>query len=226
MPIAGVSIASVTLSLILFNLLFAVENMLDIAYLSRALPLPRGMGMAEYVHRGAYPLIVTALLAGLFVLVTLRPGSSTAHVPAIRRLVVLWIAQNVILVASSIQRTLDYIDVSMFTALRIHALAWMALVACGLMLICWRMLREKAPPGSSTPICCWRAWCSASSAFSMRAKRRHGGMCGTPARSRARGLRSTSAIFAGWVRPPSFRLSSWRAVPCPVPSGSACNGCA
>lgn len=144
MPIAGVSIASVTLSLILFNLLFAVENMLDIAYLSRALPLPRGMGMAEYVHRGAYPLIVTALLAGLFVLVTLRPGSSTAHVPAIRRLVVLWIAQNVILVASSIQRTLDYIDVSMFTALRIHALAWMALVACGLMLICWRMLREKS----------------------------------------------------------------------------------
>lgn len=143
LPLAGVSVASVTLSLILFNLLFAVENSLDIAYLSRALPLPQGMTMADYVHRGAYPLIVTALLAGLFVLVTLRPGSSTAAVPAIRRLVVLWIGQNVILVASSIQRTLDYVDTSLLTALRIHALAWMALVACGLLLICWRMLREK-----------------------------------------------------------------------------------
>ncbi|WP_348635609.1 DUF4173 domain-containing protein [Sphingobium sp. Sx8-8] len=142
--IPGVSVASVTLSLLLFNLLFAVQNMLDMAYLSRALPLPSGMTITEYVHRGAYPLIVTALLAGLFVLVTLHPGSSTAAVPPIRRLVVLWIVQNVILVASSIQRTLDYIDMSMLTALRIHALAWMALVACGLLLICWRMLQSKS----------------------------------------------------------------------------------
>jgi hypothetical protein len=140
----GVSVASVTLSLILFNALFAIENLLDIAYLSRVLPLPEGMTITEYVHRGAYPLIVTALLAGLFVLVTLRPGSVTAGVPAIRRLVVLWIIQNLVLVASSVQRTLEYIDVSMLTTLRIHALAWMGLVAVGLILICWRMLREKS----------------------------------------------------------------------------------
>lgn len=143
LPMAGVSVASVTLSLVLFNILFAIQNLLDIAYLSRALPLPRGMTIAAYVHRGAYPLIVTALMAGLFVLVTLRPGSSTAAVPVIRRLVMLWIVQNMILVASSIQRTLDYVDASMFTALRIHALAWMALVAAGLLLIYWRMLRGK-----------------------------------------------------------------------------------
>jgi len=143
-PIAGVSVASVRLSLILFNILFAIENALDIAYLSRALSLPEGTTMADYVHRGAYPLIVTALLAGLFVLVTLRPGSSTAAVPAIRRLVVLWIAQNVLLVATSMQRTLDYVELAMLTTLRIHALAWMALVAMGLLLICWRMLRQKS----------------------------------------------------------------------------------
>lgn len=144
LPLPGVSVASVTLSLILFNILFAIENGLDLAYLSRALPLPQGMTITEYVHRGAYPLIGTALLAGLFVLVTLRPGSATAAVPAIRRLVILWIVQNIILVASSVQRTLDYIEVSMLTSLRIHALAWMGLVAAGLLLICWRMLREKS----------------------------------------------------------------------------------
>lgn len=144
LPLPGVSVASVTLSLILFNALFVIENLLDAAYLSRALPLPQGMSITEYVHRGAYPLIGTALLAGLFVLITLRPGSTTASVPAIRRLVILWIIQNVILVASSVQRTLEYIEISMLTTLRIHALAWMGLVATGLILICWRMLREKS----------------------------------------------------------------------------------
>lgn len=144
LTLPGVSVASVTLSLILFNILFAVENILDLAYLSRAMPLPAGMTITDYVHRGAYPLIATALLTALFVLVTLRPGSSTASVPMVRRLVVLWIAQNVILVASSIQRTLDYIEFSMLTSLRIHALAWMGLVAAGLLLICWRMLKGKS----------------------------------------------------------------------------------
>jgi len=144
LPLPGVSVASVTLSLILFNMLFAIQNGLDIAYLSRALPFPAGMTMTEYVHRGAYPLIVTALLAALFVLVTLRPGSSTAAVPAIRWLVVVWIFQNLILVGSSVQRTLEYVDTSMLTTLRVQALAWMGLVASGLLFICWRMLREKS----------------------------------------------------------------------------------
>lgn len=144
LDLPGVSVASVMLSLLLFNAMFAVENALDVAYLSRALLLPTGMSMTEYVHRGAYPLIVTALLAGLFVLITLRPGSSTAAVPMIRWLVVLWIVQNIMLVTSSVQRTLEYIEASMLTTLRIQALAWMALVAAGLVLICWRMLRGKS----------------------------------------------------------------------------------
>lgn len=142
--LAGVSLGSVTLSLVLFNLLFALQNALDIAYLWGGLPLPHGMTLAEYAHRGAYPLIATALLAGLFVIVTLRPGSQTAANPRVRRLLVLWIAQNILLVASTILRTLDYVDAYSLTRLRIAALAWMGLVALGLVLICWRMLRGKS----------------------------------------------------------------------------------
>ncbi|MBB6124905.1 DUF4153 domain-containing protein [Sphingobium subterraneum] len=140
----GVSIASVKLSLIAFNLLFAMQNLMDAAYLSGAVPMPQGITLAEYAHRGAYPLIMTALLAALFVIVTLRPGSSTAAVPMIRRLVVLWIAQNILLVGSSILRLLDYVEAYSLTVLRISALAWMLLVAAGLMLICWRLLRAKS----------------------------------------------------------------------------------
>jgi len=141
-PVA--STTSVLLALAIFNALFAWQNALDIAFLWSGAPLPHGVTLADYAHRGAYPLIVTALLAGLFVLVTLRPGSATAAVPAIRALVVLWIAQNIFLVASSALRTIDYIEAYSMTILRIAALEWMALVAVGLVLILWRMLRGRS----------------------------------------------------------------------------------
>ena len=140
----GASAASVLISLGLFNAVFAVENALDIAFLWSGAPLPAGVTLAEYAHRGAYPLIVTALLAGVFVLATLKPGSATAANPLIRRLVVLWVAQNLLLVASSILRTCDYVAVYMLTGWRIAALAWMGLVALGLVLICWRMLAGRS----------------------------------------------------------------------------------
>jgi hypothetical protein len=106
--------------------------------------LPKGVTLAEYAHRGAYPLVVTALLAGVFVLAALRPGSETARRPWLRALVVVWIVQNVLLVASSMLRTLDYVQAYSLTRLRIAALLWMCLVASGLVLICWRMLRGKS----------------------------------------------------------------------------------
>lgn len=140
----GVSVASVTLSLLAFNLIFVVQNLLDLAFLWSGGALPDGMTHAEYAHRGAYPLIGTALLAGLFVLVTLKLGSATAESPTIRRLVYVWIAQNVFLVASTMLRTIEYIEAYSLTELRIQALVWMALVAVGLVLICVRLWRGRS----------------------------------------------------------------------------------
>ena len=139
----GFSLASITLSLILFNALFAVQNLMDLAYLSGSLALPQGITLADYAHRGAYPLVATALLAALFVAVTSRPGSRAAASPAVRRLVAAWIAQNVVLVASAAWRTWDYIQAYSLTVLRISALLWMALVAVGLVLVLVRMLQAK-----------------------------------------------------------------------------------
>jgi hypothetical protein len=104
------------------------------------------MTLADYAHRGAYPLIATALLAALFVLVTLRPGTPTGESPLVRGLVYVWIAQNVVLVASTMFRTFDYIEAYSLTRLRIAALVWMVLVAVGLILICVRLWRRKSGP--------------------------------------------------------------------------------
>lgn len=140
----GVTVPSVMASLLVFNGLFAIENVLDIAYLWSGARLPIGVTLADYAHRGAYPLIVTALLAGLFVLLTLRPGSAIARTGWVRGMVVLWIAQNLLLVISSVQRTLNYVDAYSMTGLRIAALIWMALVGAGLILVCWRLLANHS----------------------------------------------------------------------------------
>jgi hypothetical protein len=140
----GVTTASVTLSLVAFNLVFALQNGLDLAFLWSGAALPDGMTYAGYAHQGAYPLIATALLAGLFVLATLQPGSATAASRPIRLMVTLWIGQNLLLVASTMLRTFDYIEAYSLTRLRIAALIWMALVAVGLILICYRLLRGRS----------------------------------------------------------------------------------
>lgn len=139
----GVSTASVILSLVVFNALFALQNGLDIAFLWSGAPLPGDLTLADYAHRGAYPLIATALLAGLFVLVVFRPGSEATGRPLVRGLVVLWVAQNMVLVASSILRTADYIEGYALTRFRIVAMIWMVMVGIGLLLICWRLLSGK-----------------------------------------------------------------------------------
>ena len=140
----GVSTGSVISALAVFNALFALENGLDLAFLWSGAPLPAGVTLAEYAHRGAYPLIFTALVAGGFSLLLLRKGSPTAANPLVRWLVGAWVGQNVLLSASSLLRTADYVQAYSLTRFRIAALLWMALVTLGLTLIGWRMARTKS----------------------------------------------------------------------------------
>lgn len=144
LTLPGATAASLIAALAVFNIVFAIQNGLDIAYLWSGAGLPDGVTFADYAHQGAYPLIATALLAGLFVLVFLRPGSETASRPLVCGLVVAWVAQNVFLVASTALRTLDYVDAYSLTRMRIAALIWMGLVATGLVLILWRLLRGRS----------------------------------------------------------------------------------
>ncbi|MDQ0419741.1 hypothetical protein J2045_000754 [Peteryoungia aggregata LMG 23059] len=130
-------------ALILFNLLFAVQTMLDMAYLWGGVALPDGMSYAEYAHRGAYPLVVTALLAALFVLLAIRPERSGSEASLIRKLVTLWIVQNILLCISAILRLDLYVEAYSLTGMRVAAGLWMCLVAIGLALILLRIWLHK-----------------------------------------------------------------------------------
>src|ERR1700688_610024 len=130
-------------SLILFNGLFALQTGLDLAYLWGGATLPGGMSHAAYAHRGAYPLIVTALLAAAFVLIAMRPGGPAENSRLIRPLVLAWIAQNVLLVISAIFRLDLYVAAFSLTYLRLAAFIWMGLVAAGLLLIVIKIVMRK-----------------------------------------------------------------------------------
>ena len=130
-------------SLILFNALFALQSGLDLVYLWGGATLPDGMSHAEYAHRGAYPLIVTALLAAGFVLIAMRPGGPAEQSRLIRPLVLAWIGQNVLLVISSIFRLDLYVAAFSLTYLRLAAFIWMGLVAAGLLLILVQIMLRK-----------------------------------------------------------------------------------
>lgn len=131
-------------SLIVFNAMFAVQTVMDLLFLWGGVRLPDGMSHAEYAHRGAYPLIVTAILAGAFVLAAMRrngPGETSA---LIRNLVYLWIAQNIWLVISSLLRLKLYVEEFHLSEMRVAAGVWMILVAVGLALIIARIALGKS----------------------------------------------------------------------------------
>jgi len=136
--------AAILRSLILFNLLFAVQSVLDLTYLWGGLVLPDGMTYADYAHRGAFPLIATALLAALFVLAAMRRGGPGEANARIRALIYVWIGQNVLLCVSSILRLELYVGVYALTPVRLAALVWMGLVAVGLVLILLRILWRRS----------------------------------------------------------------------------------
>jgi hypothetical protein len=136
--------ASLLRSLLIFNALFAVQTVLDLVYLWGGADLPDHMSHAEYAHRGAYPLIATALLAAGFVLLAMRPDGPGDKSSLIRSLVYAWIGQNILLCLSSMLRLELYVEAYSLTELRVAAGLWMGIVAIGLALILLRILLRRS----------------------------------------------------------------------------------
>lgn len=135
----GLSGGSVARGLVVFNAVLGVQTGLDAAYLWGGADLPDGMTAAEYAHRGAYPLLVTALLAGGFALAA-RPFAREDR--GLWMLLLLWLGQNVALTVSALLRLELYVGAFGLTYLRLHSAIWMGLVAAGLGLTAWQVWRD------------------------------------------------------------------------------------
>jgi len=138
---------SITISLILFNAMFLTQNATDLAFLWGGAALPDGLTYAQYAQQGAYPLMATSVLAGLFVLVSRRFIPSA---PLLKVLLLIWIAQNIFLVFSALTRLGLYVDAYGLTYLRVRAGIGMCLVMAGMALLAWQLWRKKSNTWVST----------------------------------------------------------------------------
>jgi hypothetical protein len=137
--------AAIVKSLILLNTLFAFQTALDLSYLWSGMALPNGMTYAAYAHRGAYPLMITTLLAGGLVFATTQPGSTAIQSRWIKTLIYIWMAQNVVLVASAILRLDLYVAAySSLTEWRIAAFIWMGLTALALIWLVIKIAQNRS----------------------------------------------------------------------------------
>lgn len=158
----GVNAVSVTKALVLFNLLMAVQTISDLAILWGGGALPEGMTYAQYAHRGAYPLLLTACLAGAF---AIAASPFLSERKGLKALMFLWLAQNVLLTLSAGYRLWLYVGVYGLTYLRIHAAIWMLCVVLGLVLVAvqirwdrptgWFLKRGGAAGLAVLYICCF-----------------------------------------------------------------------
>jgi hypothetical protein len=139
----GVNAGSVTKALVLFNLLMAAQTVSDLAILWGGGALPEGMPYAQYAHRGGYPLLLTACLAGAF---AIAASPFLSERKGLKALMFLWLGQNVLLTLSAGYRLWLYVGVYGLTYLRIHAAIWMLCVALGLVLVAVQ-IRWDRPAG-------------------------------------------------------------------------------
>jgi hypothetical protein len=137
----GLNAGSVLRALVVFNLILGVQSLMDLSILIGGAELPEGMTLATYAHRGAYPLLATAMLAGGFALAA-RPylGSHASLKP----LMMLWLGQNVLLGLTSLLRLDLYVTSFGLTYLRLYAMIWIGLVVAGLLLTAWQILKTRS----------------------------------------------------------------------------------
>jgi hypothetical protein len=136
----GLNAQSVSNALWVFNGLLFVQLIMDGSFVVSG-ELPYDMSYARYAHRGAYPLVVTALLAGCFALAA-RPFLDEGR--WLKPLMIIWLGLNALLTVSSMYRLGIYVEAYGLTYLRIRAGIWMVLVALWLGLIAWQILKRKA----------------------------------------------------------------------------------
>jgi hypothetical protein len=130
-------------SLVVFNLLFLLQTGSDAVFLWSGFELPDGMSYAEYAHRGAYPLLATSLLAITFILFSMRREGPGERNTKIRLMLYVWVAQNLLLVASSLYRLQLYVNEYSLTGLRFAAAIWMGMVFFGLVTILVRIWQKR-----------------------------------------------------------------------------------
>jgi len=123
------------LVLVAVNGLFFTANTIDVIYLWADAKLPGGVTASQFVHSGVYALIAATVLAAALLAVIFQQQPAVASSRWLRGLAVLWIAQNIVLIAGVFRRLVLYVDAYQLSELRVYAGCFLLLVSTGFVLL-------------------------------------------------------------------------------------------
>ncbi len=122
-----------------------VVNITDISWIWFGLVIPENFSLKQFVHEGTYLLILSILLSMAILLYYFRrnlnfyPNSQN-----LRRLAVLWIVQNMVLVISVALRNMHYIGYHGLAYKRIGVFVFLALTLFGLFTLLMKVRTQRS----------------------------------------------------------------------------------
>lgn len=133
------------LLLVLVNALLLVVNAIDIGWVWFGFTVPEDFSLKQFVHEGTWALIVSILLSMAVVLWFFRGNQNFYWRNAwLKRLALLWVAQNAVLAVSVFLRNWHYISFHGLAYRRIGVIVFLALVVVGLVTLFIKVEKRRS----------------------------------------------------------------------------------
>lgn len=131
--------------LALVNALLLVVNVIDIDWVWIGFTVPEGFSLKQFVHEGTYALIFSILLSMVVVLWLFRGNQNFYWRNRwLKRLALLWVAQNAVLGISVFLRNWHYIGFHGLAYKRIGVIVFLLLVLVGLVTLFIKVRERKS----------------------------------------------------------------------------------
>jgi hypothetical protein len=129
-------------TLLVLNALFFAVNTIDAAYLWQHAKLPVGVTFSAFVHSGVFSLIFATLLSALVLATMFQQSVEIVRARGLQGLALLWIGQNLMLIAGVFLRLKLYVEAYQLSTLRVYVGCFLLLVTAGFVLLAWHITRD------------------------------------------------------------------------------------
>ena len=140
---AGTARMQSAVTLGLLNALFCCVNTIDVVYLWARQKLPADVSYSAFVHKGVASLIMAAIFSAVLLAGMFQQARAVSEWRPLRVLGLLWIGQNLVLLAGVLLRVKLYLDAFDLTVTRVNLVFFLALVAAGFVLLAIHVWRQR-----------------------------------------------------------------------------------
>ena len=131
--------------LIMVNALLLVVNVIDIDWVWFGFTVEEGFSLKQFVHQGTWLLVISILLSMAILLYLFRRNLNFhPRTVWLKRLALLWVAQNVVLGISVCLRNAHYIGFHGLAYKRIGVIVFLVLVLIGLASLAWKIHAKRS----------------------------------------------------------------------------------